>query len=308
MYTTIPSRSHLFFFLLLFCFLPVRSQDENPGQKCTSLHYERTEVRAIHSEIVNQDYELWISLPLSYNDQKNRSYPVIYLMDPYRGFSLAKGLTDLLSFPFPFIQEVVIVGVGYGGEGTEALQKWALGRTRDLTPVQNDQTEGFIRAQLEARGIPDAQVKTGGASLFLEFLARELVPVIETEYRIDGNDRMLSGFSFGGLFGLYALFHQPELFNKYFIGSPSIHYKDQITFSYESMYAEQHTDLNAEIFMSAGSLEEETSSDVRKMQTLLLSRNYESLRLKTVVFDKEGHASSAAAATNRALIELFGTE
>jgi predicted alpha/beta superfamily hydrolase len=308
MYLSVHSRSLIFSIFLLICFYPARTQDENPDPRITPLSYERTIVRTIRSEFVNQDYELWISLPFSYFDQKNRTYPVIYLMDPYRGFSLAKGLTDLLSFPMPFIQEVIIVGVGYGGAGTEALLNWALGRTRDLTPEQNDQTEGFIRAQLEARGITNAQVKTGGASLFLEFLAKELFPVIETEYRIHSNDRMFSGFSFGGLFGLYVLFHQPELFNKYFIGSPSIHYNDHVTLNYENVYAGQHTDLKAEIFMSAGSLEEATSSDVREMQALLLSRNYENLRLKTTIFENEGHASSAAAATNRALIELFGTD
>jgi predicted alpha/beta superfamily hydrolase len=287
---------------------PVFGQGENMSPDFPSLEFEGTQVRILHSEIMDQDFELWISLPRSYYNNENQRYPVIYQMDPYRGFSVVKGVTDLLSSPNQFMYEVIIVGVGYGGKGPEAMLKWALGRTRDLTPEQSDETEEFFKGRLEAMGVPDAQVKTGGAPLFLEFLGKELIPVIEADYRIDSDDRMLSGFSFGGLFGLYALFQNPELFNKYFIGSPSIHYKDEITFTYESKYASQHTDLNAEVFMSAGSLEEGTSQHVKKMKELLLSHHYDNLKLITVVFDDEGHSSSFPAALSRALIELYGIE
>lgn len=287
---------------------PVLAQNKHSEQKFPSLEYERTEVRTLHSDIVGQDFELWISLPRSYSDNESRDYPLIYLMDPYRGFAMVKGLTDLLSAPNQFIQEVIIVGIGYGGKGPEAMMKWALGRTRDLTPVQSEDTEESYRSRLEALGFHDTHIETGGAPLFMDFIKNELITFVESDYRINDNDRIFCGFSFGGLFGLYVLFHAPELFNKYFIGSPSIHYKDEITFTYESNYAGQHTDLKARVFMSAGSLEESTSQHMKKMEELLLSRNYENLELKTAVIDHEGHASSFAAAFNRALIELLGTE
>lgn len=297
--------------MILSMLLPgitVYAQDEHMVQEFPPLEYENTEVRILHSDIMDQDFEVWISLPRSYSNSKKETYPVIYLMDPYRGFSMVKGLTDLLSSPNQFIREVIIVGVGYGGKGPEAMLKWALGRTRDLTPEQSDETEAFFRGQLEAMGVPDVQVHTGGAPLFLDFLGKELIPFIETDYRIDSKNRMLSGFSFGGLFSLYALFHAPELFNKYFIGSPSIHYKNEITFTYESDYANKHKDLNAQVFMSAGSLEERMSQHLLKMEELLLSRNYENLELTTAIFENEGHASSFPAALSRGLTLLLGTE
>jgi len=43
---------------------------------------ERTEVRVIHSNIVDQDYELLISLPYSY-ENNDTEYPVIFLLDPW---------------------------------------------------------------------------------------------------------------------------------------------------------------------------------------------------------------------------------
>jgi len=293
---------------LLLLSSPVFTQDEHTSQDYPSLEYERTEIRRIHSEIVGQDFELWISLPKSYSRDDSRLYPVIYLMDPYRGFAMVKGLTDVLTSPFQYIQEVIIVGVGYGGSGPETMLKWALGRTRDLTPVASTSTEELYRQRFEALGVHDVQIQTGGAPRFLDFLSKELIPFVESSYRIDSNERMLSGSSLGGLFGLYALFHAPHLFSKYFIGSPSLHYKDEITYSYESSYASQNKDLNAEVFMSAGSLEESTSRHVRQMEELLLSRNFENLTLKTVIFENESHVSCFPGALSRALIELLSAE
>jgi len=281
------------------------AQDGNTEQPFPPLKYERTEVRTIHSDIVGHDFELWISLPRSYSANENREYPVIYLMDPYRAFSLVKGLTDVLSGPLPYIKEVIIVGVGYGSKDPEAMLKWAQGRTRDYTPVPSEETEELYKRRFTALGLPDAQVKTGGAPIFVDFLKKEMIPAIESDYRIDSRERMLSGFSLGGLFGLYVLFHTPELFNAYFIGSPSIHYKDEICFAFESNYAGQHTDLDARVFMSAGSLEEATSGYVRKMEDLLSSRNYENLELSTVIFEGEGHASCFPGALSRALTSLL---
>ena len=105
---------------------------------------------------------------------------------------------------------------------------------------------------------------------------------------------------------MYVLFHKPELFGKYFIGSPSIHFNDNITFEYELSFAHKHSDLNAEVFLSAGALEVRTSGKIREMEERLISRRYENLILKTVVFEKENHVSCYPAAISRALIELFG--
>jgi len=142
--------------------------------------------------------------------------------------------------------------------------------------------------------------------LFLDFLKKELFPFIESNYRIDKNKRMLSGYSLGGLFGLYALFHDPDLFSKYFIGSPSISYQDGISYKYESNYADNNSDLRAEVFMSVGGKEEAYGLEIKKMEGLLRSRNYDNLRLKTVVFENENHISCYPAAMSRSLLELFG--
>ena len=55
----------------------------------------------------------------------------------------------------------------------------------------------------------------------LLLLKRNYYPYIENNYRIDTTDRCFCGHSFGGLLGSHILIEQPELFNRYIIGSPS---------------------------------------------------------------------------------------
>jgi len=267
---------------------------------------ENTEVRTLHSSIVGQDYELWVSLPSNYHSTNNL-YPVILLLDPYRSFSILKGYTDVLTFPHSIIPEAIIVGIGYGGKGFQAKLNWVLGRIRDLTPTVDPETENLLEKSIMAFGIKDVKVKTGGAELFLKFIGKELLPYIESNYRIDPHQRILSGYSFGGLFCLFTLFHNPNLFSGYLVGSPSIRYNDGIILDYEYNYSKTHTDLSADVFISAGELET-TSEDVRKIDELLRSRNYENLNLRTVIFENEDHVTCMSAAISRGIVKLLKKE
>ena len=269
----------VFVFTLMQIHILILCQSLPLNEEFPEVVLERTEVRTLHSEYVGQDFELFISLSRSYKTTET-TYPIVFILDSYWAFTLVKGLTDGLSWPNPMIPEVILVGIGYGGSGQEAALNWVVGRTRDLTPVKNIIREESYQNRLKRGGISDIDIETGGAPQFLEFICDELFPLIESNYRIDKNLRMLSGYSAGGLFGLYALFHNPELFSKYFIGSPSItSFRDSITFEYESNYANSHIDLPADVFMSVGQLEKENSESMKRISDLMYSRNYENLSL-----------------------------
>jgi predicted alpha/beta superfamily hydrolase len=283
------------------------AQTTNPVEAFPKVALERTEVRSLHSQTVDQDYELSISLPRSYN-LGNSSYPLIIILDAYRSFSIIKGYIDVITFPFKTIPEVILVGIGYGGDESTSAAKWAAGRTRDLTPVQDSGTEKYFESILTEVGFEAMDIQTGGASLLLDFIRNELFPYLSSKYRVDMENKVLYGYSFGGLFALYTLFHAPETFDKYLVGSPSIHYKDGVTFEYEANYAKSHSDLDADVFMSSGGLEEGTRADVKKMESLIISRNYPGLKLETVIFENESHISCSMAAISRGFIELFNND
>jgi uncharacterized protein len=156
------------------------------------------------------------------------------------------GVDVFSTSPAGLLPEVILVGIGYGGDESNSLEKFAIGRTRDLTPTTDSIAEASMRGIMEAFGFSNCAIRTGGASIFLEFIRDELFPYIHSNYRVDMKNKALYGYSYGGLFGLYTLFHAPETFNKYLIGSPSIHFSGGITFLYEREYAISNTDLNAQ--------------------------------------------------------------
>ena len=80
---------------------------------------------------------------------------------------------------------------------------------------------GTIRQLWTDVGRPWNQLD-GGAGSFLRFIRQELMPFIQSSYPVRPEEKAIAGSSFGGLFALYTLFHHPDTFNCYIIGSPSI--------------------------------------------------------------------------------------
>ena len=153
---------------------------------------------------------------------------------------------------------------------------------------------------------------SGQANQFLLFLCQELKPYLHAQYRIDPTDAVLVGDSVGGLFALYTVFHQPEAFPRYVIGSPSIYHDEAITFTYEATYAQAHADLPVTIFLSVGGLEAITEpgfaamvSNVARLTEILTSRKYPGLKLTTHIFDNETHLSVIPAMMSRGLRTVF---
>jgi len=193
----------------------------------------------------------------------------------------------------------------------------ALGfRFRDLTPSNdNEWLDENIEGFSKLFGVQNLDTDgTGGANKFFHFIQEELMPFLEGNYRVNPDDKTLSGGSLGGLFALYVLFHQPNAFTRYLIASPSIWWDNNVTFEHEEKYSAENTDLTATVFMSVGSLEEpddESSESGMRTNMLKLSRkledrNYKNLKLKTHIFDDETHASVGPAAISRGLRVIFG--
>ena len=63
--------------------------------------------------------------------------------------------------------------------------------------------------------------RVGGSAAFRAFIAEELIPAIESRYRVDAS-RGIIGESFAGLFVVETLFLQPGLFDTHIALSPSL--------------------------------------------------------------------------------------
>ncbi len=263
-----------------------------------------TELIKIHSEITGNDFLIYVQLPMSYKTDPAKKYPVWYNTDANRVFPLLANTSTYLSFPSGEIPEMIVIGIGYLIKG---MEEWAALRIRDLTPTNDPETDEYwtnLLAEITKR--KDLSVQSGSAPEFLEFIVQELIPYVESHYQVQTDSRTLGGYSFGGMFTLYALFHHPESFNNYFAGSPSLHYNHEVIFSYEAQFAEMHQDLKAQVFLTAGELEGEARiNQVKKMTESLQSRGYPNLKISMHIFENEDHRSGMGAAFFRAFYVFF---
>ena len=231
-----------------------------------------THARTLHSTTVGEDYQLSVWLPPSYHSS-SFAYPVVYVLDANIAFGIAANMTDLLSFARE-IPEVIVVGIGYEGN-------WTASRTRDLTPSIDVGWPG-----------------SGGADNFLAFLENELLPFIDASYRTDPKDRSLWGYSLGGLFVLYTLLNEPELFQRYVAGSPFVGWDFNLIADQEKSFFETQASLPGVLIITVGS-EEHTfmpgyRSNIESFATALQERNYDGLQLELLLLEDETHFSGTA--------------
>ena len=181
------------------------------------------------------------------------------------------------------IEPFIIVGIGTIGERAD----WNKERRRDLTPthvLEQDRRDSF---DLGSRGL------TGGAENFLSFIKNELIPDIEVKYRSDTLNRGFVGYSFGGLFGAYILLNDPQLFQNYIIGSPTLQYDNFIILQRLMEVTPEQLNSIKSIFISVG--EQELGDDLKsfaELRDLLLNMDLPNLNLESTIIEGEGHISA----------------
>ena len=280
------------------------SKDINTIQpKFPEVSIMSTEKRTLRSNIIGEDFEIYVSLPYMYF-QSDTTYPVLYLLDANIKFGLVGTMVNNLSALTKELPEIVVVGIAYPLKG---LEDWVSGRNRDLTPTKDSETEQYwVNRLSKLTGRDDIIVETGKAKQFFVFIKDELIPFIESNYRVSDKDRALHGTSLGGLFTIYALFQEPALFQRYIAGSPSINWDESYMYSLEKEYANTHKDLPVRLFMYVGGLEtDKYKIHHKKLSDLLISRNYPNLKLKAPIFENETHGTCLSASLGQGLKYIY---
>jgi hypothetical protein len=278
----------------------------------------------LHSVNTNQDYRISVARPVGLPADSSRKLPAIYLLDADELFGLTADTARLLA-DAEDIPPLLVVGIGYRIKSfDEAMEP----RSTDFTPVADRPYENLV-AELTGN---QRHVTTGGADAFLRFIRDELKPFIAARYSVDPADSGIVGHSLGGLFGLYALLHEPGTFQRYIIGSPCLLCGDDDLFKREAGYAATHKDLGARVYMDVGAQE----ADLRKILNIppamqaaehryldatgnpdsvalfrrfvenLRSRHYPGLHLNAAVEGGEGHESMPPILITRGLRAVYG--
>jgi len=183
----------------------------------------------LHSAIMGENRTLWIHLPTDYKTTSN-TYPVLYVLDGDSHFGHASDMADFLAgYDRNRIPGMIVVGVVNVDRG------------RDFTPVH---------PQLSSSETDSATVlKTSGAGRFLRYLEAEVIPYVNSHYRVQPY-RILGGHSLAGLFALYVKETKPDLFPAMILISPAINgVNDHMLTDTRRMFRTEHPH-NGKLFIS----------------------------------------------------------
>lgn len=288
-YYRVPSHilliSNLALMWLLFCCV---SYAEAKGVESTNEYPEvtipGTEARSMKSNFVDQEYKIYVNFPRNY-ENSNTTYPAVYFLDGDLVFGMAADAYRFLEIRDE-VPKLIIFGIAYGAFTWQEDNH----RSRDLTPTTMAESPG-----------------SGGALNFLKFIQNELIPFVNSNYKVNPEDCAIVGGSLGGLFTLYVLFHQPELFNRYAIVSPSMWWDNGVIFEYEKSFSKKHSELPVYLFSSMGALEDPKTmvEPWQELIKILENRNYKGLKMETIMLPDETHATAAASTLAKALKAIF---
>ena len=234
-----------------------------------------TEGRTIFSRIRGREYHLSVALPDSYATS-TQAYPVIYVLDGDFNFGVAAGLTRFSKW-FKKVPELIIVGIGYDIETPDEFVA-----LRDL--------------DFDVPGVPGASSESV-SNLFLDALTQEIIPFMDENYRTIPSDRCLQGYSSGGIFVLYALFQQPDAFQRYISGSAVLNLTYDYWIQHDAQLAARNGDNPIQLYLSVGELEEDDLPNFQQFVAFLKEGNYPGLTVSSEIYAGEGHGAEGIALT-----------
>ncbi len=239
-----------------------------------------SQVIKMNSTITGQEYVLHINLPQRYGDT-NRTFPVIYLLDSQWDFPLITSIYGTQYYD-GFMPNVIIVGITWGGENP----KYDTRRAFDLTPTDNGKPAQY-----------------GNAEKFLLFIKKEVIPFIDSKFRTDKNNRSLAGHSFGGLFTLFALLTEPDLFNQYIPGSPAWAWDRASLYKYLEKFSEAKLTQPVKVYAYMG--EYEDVGGFERLIEAIRNCKVKNLELEAQIIKGAGHAGTKPEGYNRGLQYVF---
>lgn len=245
-------------FLSLLVFLSVEASETS------DLTLPGIQVVPIKDTQSDKQYELYIKLPEGYSENEEKAYPVLYYADALWHVELLSGTTEFI------MEEAILVGIS-----------WRKDITDDLKEQYGEHASRFTDYSFWKKSNPKhPKLKFGHADNHLAFIRNAVIEYVEKNYRTDPSNRSYFGYSLSGLYGAYILVTQPDTFKNYILGSPAV---DLLT-EYKIEFTNKK--LNANVFISRGTLEEEKLREpINEFVNSLKAKNDNSLSIKSAVIE-----------------------
>ena len=259
--------------VFIFATTSVYAQQAPSGEEQYKLQSE-----TLYSKVLSEQRTVTVQLPKSYISKPNKKYPVIYRLDGKDNLPLLTSVLARLQ-EANAAPEVIIVAI----ENTD--------RMRDLYPTVNQEPQGPV-------GIG------GGAPKFLNFIKNELIPFVENKYRTH-DYKVIAGASAAGVFVLYALQTNPELFQAHIAYSPAVWWDFGATATSTKAFVSKTKTLDNYLYLNIG----EESGFMREryddMHNFISSNTPKGLTFVSDEFANIPHALTSVAGIFNAYQNLF---
>ena len=225
------------------------------GQEMTS-NIVLGQTIAIETKVLNETREVFVYTPDGYDDG-NESFPVLYVLDGESKFFIATAIANFLATN-QRIPRTIVVGIPN------------VARNRDFTPAV------------------EPQPTIGGADNFIKFLDEELMDFVDNKYRTQ-DFNVLFGHSLCGMFSVYTLFNNPELFDAYISASPALMYDDEYVIKNVEKILNDTSHFTNQIYISIGN-EPAYYNSLDKLSSLLTT-NESGVNWILEKYENEDHGS-----------------
>lgn len=213
------------------------------------------------SEIMGEDRTLLVHVPANYT-QSDEKYPVVYMLDAgATQMAMMVGLLEQQANAGE-IPPMILVGITNTN------------RNFDLTPTPMT----FPKER-------------GNGEKFMQFVEKEVVPMIEKGYRTQPF-RIFAGHSFGGLTVVYSFVTRPDLFNAYIASSPALHWDNRVVIRQAEDLFKQKREWNKTMFMAIAN-EPGFLGDANAFRDVLKKYNPKGFDYEFQEYKDETHGSSS---------------
>ncbi|MEG3757520.1 alpha/beta hydrolase-fold protein [Pseudoalteromonas carrageenovora] len=248
-----------------------------PDLKQQSISYTQ-QIHTINSAVLNEERTVVVQLPKSYQANPNKVYPVIYRLDGAGNIPLISAVMERLQNDNR-APEVIIVAV----ENTNRL--------RDFYPTVNKEPQGPVG-------------EGGGAAKFLVFIEQELMPLINKSYRTH-NYNVIAGASAAGVFALYTMQANQDLFQAHIAYSPAVWWNYGASVKATKAFINKSKNLNNYVYINIGEEAGIMRERYNELQQALESNNLPNLRFFSDAFDGVSHNLTSVAGSFNAYHNLF---
>jgi predicted alpha/beta superfamily hydrolase len=220
----------------------------------------------IASKVMSETRDIQIYFPQSY-DTSGKDYPVLYILDGQRLFTLGVSLSQSSRSTVEMTPEFIVVGIN---------NKYP------------DRFSHFTKSSL------------------LDFIEKELVPHVDKNYRTTA-ERILFGWEFAGAYAIESLIKKPTLFSGHIVSSPYpidetwFAKKSRL----EQLKDKLNTELKSHLYFTVTEGESGVLGGTNKLNALLKEKADNSLRWTYRVIPDEQHLTNAHATLYQGLINYF---